>query len=102
MVQLPPDLFTNRIGTIGRGQPGRFRGVGGRAQGMGAHVSDGRGLGGSASSRHRRWSLHLPRGTAGDKAPADLPGRAEVTAGKCPGPGDGHSRPSIGRSLRLK
>lgn len=49
-----------------------------------------------------RQESYLPRGTTSDKAPADLPGRAEVPASKCSGPGDGITRPSIRWSLRLK
>lgn len=102
MLELPVDLVLGRQGPIRCRQCGRFRGVRGRPQGMGAHVSDGCGLRGSPGGRHRGRTVDLTCSTAGNKPPADLFGGIELTASEGTRSGDGVARASICRGLCLE
>src|SRR5947209_7711974 len=53
MAELPSDLVADRTRAVGGGEASRFGGVGGGAQGMRAHVRDGRGLPGGFGGRRR-------------------------------------------------
>jgi hypothetical protein len=102
VLELPPDFVVDRPGSMGCCQPGRFRGIGGGAQGVRCHVGDGCGLRGRPGGSHRGRAVYLSCGTAGNKPPADLVGGTELTAGEGPGSGDRITGAAICRRLCLK
>jgi hypothetical protein len=102
VLELPVDLVVDRLGSIGRCESGRFRGIRRCPQGVRSHVGDGGGLRGGPGGSHRSRAGNLACGTAGHKPPADLVGGTELTASEGPGPGDGVAGATICRSLGLK
>ena len=90
------------LGPTRSGQPGRFRGVGGCAESVRAHVSDAGGLCSSPGSSHGRRRAHCMRGSTGNEPSAYLTGGIEFTASKRASSVDGITWSTICRSLRFE
>ncbi|GAA1800542.1 hypothetical protein GCM10009749_05540 [Agromyces neolithicus] len=96
---MPGDLVADGLGLILRGQPSRFRRVGGGAEGVRAHVSDTRGLCSGPGGSHGRRRAHRVRGPTSNEPAAYLTGCLELTTGERPSAGDGITWSTICRSL---
>jgi len=102
VLELPADFLVDRLGAIRSGQTDRFRGVGGCAQRVRAHVSDAGGLCSSPCRSHGRRRAHCVRGPTSNEPPPYLTGGIELTASKRPSPSDGITGSTIRRSLRFE
>jgi hypothetical protein len=102
VLELPGDLVGDGRGLIRSGQPGRFRGVGGCAESVRAHVSDAGGLSSSPGGRHSRRRAHCVRGPTSNEAPANLTGGVKFTVSKRPSTSDGITWSAVCRGLRLE
>jgi hypothetical protein len=77
------------LGPVRSGQPRSFRGVGGRAQGVRAHVGDAGGLRGSPGGSYGFRRAHCVRGPTSNEPSPYLAGGIELTASKRPSSRDG-------------
>ncbi len=102
VLELPGDLVGDGGALVRSGQPGRFRGVGGCAESVRAHVSDAGGLCRSTGGRHGCGRAHGLRGPTSDETAADLTRRIEFAPGKRTSASDGVTWSLVGRSLRFE
>ncbi len=87
---------------MGGGQAGCPCGVRGGAQGVRAHVRDGRGVSSRSGGGRGRGGTHLAGGSSIYKATADPLRDAKLATGESAGPGDCITRPAIPRGFRLE
>ena len=102
MVELPPDLLADGLGSAGCGQAGRLGGIRGGTQGVRTHMGNARGLSRSSRGGRRCRSLNGASGATSDESAADQFGDAELATSESPCPQDRVTGPAIVRSFGLE
>jgi hypothetical protein len=102
MVELPANLFFNRLWPVRIRGPRGFGGICGGTECMRTHVADGCGLTGGSGSGCRCRTPYLARTDATDKAAANPLGSGQFSPGVRPSPGDERSGTVIMRRLSLE
>jgi len=102
MAKLPANLLGDSLRPIRDGKSSCLGGVGGRSQGVRAHMCNGRGLSCRSGGGHGGRTAHLASSALTGEAAPDLLRDVELTAGKGPCPRDGITGTTVARSLGLE